>query len=108
MPIIKKSLYYFTGFYNSKFYEDISQLKEKLCSLIVEHNEPKIKNDTSIVDFETSITTNFESVVNAFIELYKEPKYDETDIDNLLKSKGLENAFMEMKEVKEYKKISNN
>lgn len=105
LPIIKKSLYYLSGFYNCKFHKDISQLKEKLCSLIVEHNEPKIKNDKTVLNFESSIKSNFETVIKAFVELYKKLEGDKTDIDNLLKSKYFETAFMEMKEVKEYKRL---
>ena len=102
LPIIKKSLFYFGGYYYCKYKNEIDELKATLVSLIKENNPPRIKNDKSIENFENSIAKNFSSIIKVFTDLYNNLNEDKSDINNLLKSRTFENAFFGLKEIQEY------
>lgn len=86
LPVFKKSTYYISGLIYALNKGEINDLTNKMVELLIENNQPKIKQIDIPSKIIALLNKNFESTVNEFSTFYNSVDLEKTDIDNLLKS----------------------
>lgn len=95
LPIVKKSAYYMAGYMYALKMEEYENVLSDMKSSYKTGIEEQLKEKNYPQKIEEIVSNSFNTAIHDFISFYNKQKgIDKTDIDNLLKSKDFEDAYL--------------